>query len=329
MEELLKADHLSKLYSHQGREVRAVDDISFSIRSGETVGLVGESGCGKSTTGRLVLDLIKPTGGTVYFEGKDLSTLKKDEKKTFRKDAQIIFQDCFASLSPRYRVGDLIEETLAIHHIGKNKAERRELAANVFEEVTLSPDLLRRYPHEFSGGQRQRIGIARALCLNPKLIVCDEPVSALDVSIQAQIINMLSEAQKKHGLSYLFISHDLSVVRHISDRVIVMYLGKIMETGEKKEFFNHPLHPYTRALLSAVPVTEENARKEKIILKNEADFTSYKPGCRFADRCFMAKEICFRKEPKLLEVCPGHCVACHCVSPMPGGRKQREADEEI
>ena len=313
MSELLKVEHLSKIFTQKEREVRAVDDVSFTMGYGETIGLVGESGCGKSTTGRLILNLIRPTSGTVLFEGRNVTEMNKKETLAYRKDAQIIFQDCFASLSPRFRVGDLIEETLAIHKLGKNRKERMEIAAKVFEDVTLSPELLNRYPHEFSGGQRQRIGIARAICLNPKMIICDEPVSALDVSIQAQIINMMKEIQEKYRLSYLFISHDLSVVRHISDRVIVMYLGKIVEYGEKKEFFENPVHPYTRALLSAIPVTEPSARREKIVLKNEINFTEYKPGCRFADRCWMAKEICHREEPKFREICSGHCAACHCL----------------
>nr|WP_296156225.1 ABC transporter ATP-binding protein [uncultured Blautia sp.] len=311
MSELLKVENLTKIFSKKGKEVRAVDDVSFSLNEKETIGLVGESGCGKSTTGRLVLNLIKPTSGTVSFMDKNIYTLNKKELLDFRRNAQIIFQDCFASLSPRFRVGDLIEETLAIHHIGKNRKERMEMAAKVFEDVTLSPELLNRYPHEFSGGQRQRIGIARALCLNPKMIVCDEPVSALDVSIQAQIINMMQDIQQKYGLSYIFISHDLSVVKHISDRVIVMYLGKIVEYGDKKSFFENPRHPYTQALLSAIPVADISEKKEKIILKNEANFEEYKPGCRFADRCWKACEICRREQPQFTEVSPGHCVACH------------------
>lgn len=311
MSELLKVENLTKIFSKKGKEVRAVDDVSFSLNEKETIGLVGESGCGKSTTGRLVLNLIKPTSGTVSFMDKNIYTLNKKELLDFRKNAQIIFQDCFASLSPRFRVGDLIEETLAIHHIGKNRKERMEMAVKVFEDVTLSPELLNRYPHEFSGGQRQRIGIARALCLNPKMIVCDEPVSALDVSIQAQIINMMQDIQQKYGLSYIFISHDLSVVKHISDRVIVMYLGKIVEYGDKKSFFENPRHPYTQALLSAIPVADISEKKEKIILKNEANFEEYKPGCRFADRCWKACEICRREQPQFTEVSPGHCVACH------------------
>lgn len=311
MTELLRVENLTKIFSKKGKEVRAVDDVSFWLNEKETIGLVGESGCGKSTTGRLVLNLIKPTSGKVSFMDKNIYTLNKKELLDFRKNAQIIFQDCFASLSPRFRVGDLIEETLAIHHIGNNRKERMEMAAKVFEDVTLSPELLNRYPHEFSGGQRQRIGIARALCLNPKMIVCDEPVSALDVSIQAQIINMMQDIQQKYGLSYIFISHDLSVVKHISDRVIVMYLGKIVEYGDKKLFFENPRHPYTQALLSAIPVADISEKRKKIILKNEANFEEYKPGCRFADRCWKACEICHREKPQFTEVSPGHCVACH------------------
>lgn len=304
---------LTKTFIKSGSEIRAVDDVSFNIKEGETLGLVGESGCGKSTTGRLILDLIKPTSGQVMFEGKDISEFNKKEKLEFRRNAQIIFQDCYASLSPRMRVGNLITEALSIHHIGADKAERRKIAQKYFEDVTLSADQMDRYPHEFSGGQRQRIGIARALCLQPKLIVCDEPVSALDVSVQAQIINMMMEIQQKYGMAYLFISHDLSVVKHISDRIMVMYLGKVVEIADKDELYKNPLHPYSKALLSAIPIADPTIKRDKIILDNEINFSEYKEGCRFADRCWMAKEECRCVTPKLEDKGNNHYVACHFI----------------
>ena len=304
---------LTKTFIKSGSEIRAVDNISFYVKEGETLGLVGESGCGKSTTGRLILDLIKPSSGRIMFDGKDVSKFNKKEKMEFRRNAQIIFQDCYASLSPRMRVGDLITEALSIHHIGKNKAERREIARKYFEDVTLSADQMERYPHEFSGGQRQRIGIARALCLQPKLIVCDEPVSALDVSVQAQIINMMMEIQQKYGMAYLFISHDLSVVKHISDRIMVMYLGKIVEIADKAELYKNPLHPYSKALLSAIPIADPTIRRNKIILDKEINFNEYKEGCRFADRCWMAKEDCHCITPELKDKGNNHYVACHYI----------------
>ena len=312
-EKLLVVDELSKIFTKGNNEIRAVDGVSFDIAHGETVGLVGESGCGKSTTGRLILDLIEPSGGSVLFEGRDVKSYDKAEKLNFRRNAQIIFQDCYASLSPRMRAGEIIMEALSVHHIGANRKERKEIARRYFEDVTLTADQMSRYPHEFSGGQRQRIGIARALCLQPKLIVCDEPVSALDVSIQAQIINMMMEIQEKYGMAYLFISHDLSVVKHISDRIVVMYLGKIVEIAEKKELYKAPLHPYTRALLSAIPIADPTVKREKILLRSEINTKEYKKGCRFADRCWMAKPECHEVLPELRDMGGGHRVACHCV----------------
>ena len=312
-EKLLVVDELSKIFTKGNNEIRAVDGVSFDIAHGETVGLVGESGCGKSTTGRLILDLIEPSGGRVLFEGRDVKSYDKAEKLNFRRNAQIIFQDCYASLSPRMRAGEIIMEALSVHHIGANRKERKEIARRYFEDVTLTADQMSRYPHEFSGGQRQRIGIARALCLQPKLIVCDEPVSALDVSIQAQIINMMMEIQEKYGMAYLFISHDLSVVKHISDRIVVMYLGKIVEIAEKKELYKAPLHPYTRALLSAIPIADPTVKREKILLRSEINTKEYKKGCRFADRCWMAKPECHEVLPELRDMGGGHRVACHCV----------------
>ena len=312
-EKLLVVDELSKIFTKGNNEIRAVDGVSFDIAHGEKVVLVGESGCGKSTTGRLILDLIEPSGGRVLFEGRDVKSYDKAEKLNFRRNAQIIFQDCYASLSPRMRAGEIIMEALSVHHIGANRKERKEIARRYFEDVTLTADQMSRYPHEFSGGQRQRIGIARALCLQPKLIVCDEPVSALDVSIQAQIINMMMEIQEKYGMAYLFISHDLSVVKHISDRIVVMYLGKIVEIAEKKELYKAPLHPYTRALLSAIPIADPTVKREKILLRSEINTKEYKKGCRFADRCWMAKPECHEVLPELRDMGGGHRVACHCV----------------
>lgn len=311
MKQLLQVTGLTKHFTKKNQVVRAVDGISFDLKYGETLGLVGESGCGKSTTGRLVLDLINPTSGSVLFEGEDIFKFDRKDTLKFRRNAQIIFQDCFASLSPRMKAGDIINEALTIHHIGNSRKERNELIASVFSDVSLSREQMKRYPHEFSGGQRQRIGIARAICLKPKFIVCDEPVSALDVSIQAQIINMMKSIQEKYNLAYIFISHDLGVVKHISDRVAVMYLGKIVEIASKKDFYKNPLHPYSRALLSAIPVSDPEMKREKIILKSEANFESYGKCCRFADRCWMAKPICSEIYPEWKEVDKGHFTACH------------------
>jgi len=294
-------------------QVRAVDGISFSIKPGETMGLVGESGCGKTTTGRTILRLIPATSGQVFFEGKNILGLKRQSLKQFRRDMQIIFQDPFSSLDPRMPIGDSIAEGLAVHGMG-NARERFNAVLDALHEVQLRPDHARRYPHEFSGGQRQRIGIARALILRPKFIVCDEPVSALDVSVQSQVLNILMDLQQEHGLTYLFIAHNLSVVEHISDRVAVMYVGKIVELAEREELYKHPLHPYTQALMSAIPVPDPRAIRERIILKGDVPSPVNPPsGCRFHTRCSIAMERCSVESPPLVDQGGGHLVACWAV----------------
>ena len=294
--------------------VRAVDDISFDIHRGETLGLVGESGCGKSTTGRTIIQLYRPTSGKVYYEDRDLSTLTGGDLRHLRRNMQIIFQDPYASLDPRMTVGSIIAEPLEIHGIGKSKKEQRERVKELLRLVGLNPYFINRYPHEFSGGQRQRIGVARALALEPEFIVCDEPISALDVSIQAQVVNLLEELQNSLGLTYLFIAHDLSMVRHISDRTAVMYLGKIVELAEREELYNNPLHPYTQALLSAVPIPDPVAERNRhrLILEGDVPSPAHPPsGCNFHPRCPIAEEICRAEEPEWREILPGHWVACH------------------
>ncbi|QUL98686.1 MAG: dipeptide ABC transporter ATP-binding protein [Candidatus Fermentithermobacillus carboniphilus] len=292
---------------------KAVDGVSFGIYRGETLGLVGESGCGKTTTGKCILCLEEPTDGEVLFEGKNIFELDREELRHLRREMQIIFQDPYGSLNPRMTVGDIIGEAFTIHGIASGK-ERTEKVEELLEVVGLSPYHAKRYPHEFSGGQRQRIGIARALALRPKLIVCDEPVSALDVSIQSQILNLLNDLQDKFGLTYLFIAHNLSVVQHISDRVGVMYLGRLVELADSDELYSSPRHPYTVALLSAVPIPDPDVRKKRIVLEGDVPSSlNPPPGCTFHTRCPRAVEECEKIRPEWREVSPGHFVACHLV----------------
>jgi oligopeptide transport system ATP-binding protein len=320
---LIKVDKLTKhfpitrgiLIQREIGAVQAVDKVSFDIRKGETLGLVGESGCGKSTTGRTILQLYRPTAGKVYYGGTDLTELKGEGLRKMRRNMQMIFQDPYASLNPRLTVGNIIAEPLEVHSIG-NAKERRERTRELLRLVGLSPHFVNRYPHEFSGGQRQRIGVARALALQPDFIVCDEPISALDVSIQAQVVNLLEELQETFGLTYLFIAHDLSMVRHISDRTAVMYLGKVVELATRDELYAHPLHPYTQALLSAVPIPDpiKEGRRQRIILEGDVPSPVNPPGgCRFHPRCPLAIDVCKQEEPEWREVAPDHWVACHLV----------------
>ncbi|MCX6079516.1 MAG: ABC transporter ATP-binding protein [Chloroflexi bacterium] len=290
--------------------VRAVDNVSFVVREGETLGMVGESGCGKTTIGRTMLRLIEPTSGSVIIDGKDVLKLAGAEMKAMRRNMQIIFQDPYASLDPRMPIGESVMEGLNIHRIGTPK-ERYEIMLDTLKKVGLEDYHARRYPHEFSGGQRQRIGIARALALRPKFIVCDEPVSALDVSIQSQVLNILKDLQQEFGLTYLFIAHNLSVVEHISNRVAVMYLGKMVELSDRDDLFAHPLHPYTRALMSAIPIPDPTLKRERTILKGDVPSPLNPPsGCRFHPRCPIAVEICSKQEPEFREAAPDHWVAC-------------------
>ena len=315
---ILEVNHLKKYFEITGGimgrhvgDVKAVDDISFSVNEGEILGIVGESGCGKSTAGKSILRLIEPTDGTVKFEDRDLTELSKEEMRQLRKDVQIIFQDPYASLNPRHNVEKIIGEPLLVHGM-TNAKERRERVQELLETVGLEAYHASRYPHQFSGGQRQRIGIARALANNPKLIICDEPVSALDVSVQSQILNLMEELRDKFQLTYVFIAHDLSVVKHISDRVGVMYLGRMVEMADKHSLYDQPKHPYTQALLSAVPVADPDIKRERIILEGDVPSPSNPPtGCAFHTRCPYAMDICHQVRPEFKKVDNRHSVACH------------------
>lgn len=308
---LLEVKGLKKYFSTPRGMLHAVDDVTFTINRGETLGVVGESGCGKSTTGRAILRLVEPTAGEIVFEGQDVCKLPKEQMRKKRKDMQIIFQDPFSSLNPRKTIAQTISEPLKLNHIIDDKKKRQERVLELMGTVGLAERLMNSYPHELDGGRRQRIGIARALAPNPKFIVCDEPVSALDVSIQAQILNLMKELQESMGLTYMFITHDLSVVNHFSDDIAVMYLGKLIEKAPSEELFAHPTHPYTQALLSAIPIPDIHKKNERILLKGEITSPiEPKQVCRFANRCIYATDRCKSEEPQLKEITPGHFVSC-------------------
>jgi oligopeptide transport system ATP-binding protein len=303
-----------EMFSRVREFVKAVDGVSLNIASGETVGLVGESGCGKTTLGRAVVRLIEATDGQIVFEGEDITQLKSSALRARRRKFQMIFQDPYGSLNPRATVGSIIGEALVIHRLAPNAAARRHRVESLLQDVGLDPSHAKRYPHEFSGGQRQRIGIARALAVEPRLIVCDEPVSALDVSVQAQIVNLLRDLQQEHGIAYLFVAHDLAVVRHLSRRILVMYLGRIVEAGEARTVCRSPRHPYTQALISAVPVVDPDSKRRRIILAGDVPSPIHPPGgCPFHPRCPVAEPRCQTEVPALREVEPGHWVSCHLV----------------
>jgi peptide/nickel transport system ATP-binding protein/oligopeptide transport system ATP-binding protein len=325
-EPLIEVEHLVKYFPVRGgvlmrtvAQVQAVEDVNFVVKRGETLGLVGESGCGKSTVGRLLIRLLDPTSGSIKFEGRDIATIEGAALKALRREMQIIFQDPFSSLDPRTPIGDSIGEALYVHGV-KDARERQNQVLEIMHKVGLEEYHYKRYPHEFSGGQRQRIGIARALVLRPKFIVCDEPVSALDVSIQSQVLNLLKQLQREFGLTYIFIAHNMSVVEHISDRVAVMYLGKMVEITGREELYRNPQHPYTQALLSAIPVHTTRGKRERVILKGDVPSPLNPPkGCRFHPRCPVAIDICSREEPPLIDLGEGHLCACHLRQPDTAG----------
>ena len=318
-EELLRVEHLKKYFKTPAGDLHAVDDVSFVIEKGKTLGVVGESGCGKSTLGRTILGLLPATDGKVIFNGKDVTHLKGKQWEQLRKEMQIIFQDPFSSLNPRRCVFDLIAEPLKVFKVCKTKEEMEQRVHELMETVGLAERLTYSYPHELDGGRRQRIGVARALALEPEFIICDEPVSALDVSIQAQILNLLQDLQEKRGLTYVFITHDLSVVKHISDDILVMYLGTMVEKCPAKDLFRNQLHPYTKGLLSAIPIPKTGAKKKRVLLEGELTSPiNPKPGCRFASRCSYCKDKCLSQSPAFEEVLPGHYVACHYVREING-----------
>ena len=310
---LIEVHNLKKYFQVSQGQLHAVDDVSFSIAKGETLGLVGESGCGKSTIGRVILRLVPHTSGEVLYDGENIFNYDDEKMRAMRTDMQMIFQDPYSCLNPRKTIGQIIAEPLIINKLVSRK-DLNDVVLDLMEKGGIRKKLFNSYPHELDGGRRQRVGIIRALALNPKFIVCDEPVSSLNVSIQAQILNLLQDLQEERKLTYLFISHDLSVVKYISNRIVVMYLGKVMEISESRELFHHPAHPYTQALLSAVPSPTYGTHKDRILLKGDVPSpVNPKPGCRFAQRCQYAKECCFQQEPELKEIAPGHLVACHMV----------------
>ena len=314
---LLEVNNLKKYFKTPRGMLHAVDDVTFSLDAQTTLGVVGESGCGKSTLGRTILHLLDSTSGQIKLEGEDITEVSRKKLKELRRNMQIVFQDPFSCLNPRLSVSEIISEPLEIYKTAENRKARSQTVLNLMETVGLSRNLAGAYPHELDGGRRQRIGIARALALDPKFIVCDEPVSALDVSVQAQILNLMQDLQQERALTYLFITHNLSVVKHISTNIMVMYLGKVMEFSPGEELFEHPTHPYTQALLSAIPVPDIDVQRQRILLKGEISSPiEPKPGCRFAPRCVHAKEICSREEPPTVEVSPGHMVACHLAGQL-------------
>lgn len=321
---LLEVKNLKKYFDTPNGLLHAVDDVSFTIEKSKTLGVVGESGCGKSTLGRTILHLLDSTSGSIFFDGQDITTVSKARLKELRRDMQIIFQDPFSSLDPRKCVSDIIAEPMLIYKKYPNRKAAMAKVAELMETVGLAARLAYSYPHELDGGRRQRIGIARALALDPKFIVCDEPVSALDVSIQAQILNLMQDIQQERKLTYVFITHNLSVVKHISDDIMVMYLGNMVEKAPKQELFKHPLHPYTQALLSAIPIPDIDVKKDRILLRGEVTSPiDPKPGCRFAPRCQYARPECFETNPEIRELAPGHFAACHRATEINSSENER------